>query len=147
MATTFLGLPTVTAGTLIRASDWNSMVNKIDAAIKKIMVVEKLVHTGAAGNLWTGDYDFMKVKIISYSAFESTLGTSYISGTNAYNAVELNFKRGQSAVIHGLYDISLTSGSITVTGRETPGFKNYNSAGETLYDIVIEYYKYEAISV
>lgn len=42
MATAFLGLPTVTAGTLIKASDWNSMVNKIDAAIKKIMVVEKL---------------------------------------------------------------------------------------------------------
>ena len=46
MATAFLGLPTVTAGTLIKASDWNSMVNKIDAAIKKIMVVEHLYKFG-----------------------------------------------------------------------------------------------------
>ena len=46
MATAFLGLPTVTTGTLIKASDWNSMVNKIDAAIKKIMVVEHLHEFG-----------------------------------------------------------------------------------------------------
>ena len=149
MATAFLGLPTVTAGTLIKASDWNSMVNKIDAAIKKIMVVEKLVDTVILGTTTgtvscTSNYDFVQI------SFEHVYNNNTGSSMDAPR-VERKFKyirksTGNWTIETGYYYVHSTG-----TGSVTIAFTN-NTVRATVsvgqgHPIIVEFYKYETVSV
>lgn len=150
MATAFLGLPTVTAGTLIKASDWNSMVNKIDAAIKKIMVVEKLVDTVILGTNsgaknCTSNYDFIQV------SFE------HIRNNNTNTArdmpiLERKFKYIRKSTSDWSFSTDYFEGGTSSSSRVTLAFTNntVSNSSPSPYDvcpIIVEFYKYETVSV
>ena len=149
MATAFLGLPTMTAGTLIKASDWNSMVNKIDAAIKKIMVVEKLVDTVILGVSTgsvscTSNYDFVQV------SFEHVYFNNSGGSTDSPR-VERKFKYIRKSTGNWTIDTGGYYTNSSGTGQTILAFTN-NTVKATVtigqgHPIIVEFYKYETVSV
>lgn len=148
MATAFLGLPTVTAGTLIKASDWNSMVNKIDAAIKKIMVVEKLVDTVILGTNsgtknCTSNYDFIQV------SFEH-LRNNNSSTDRDLPILERKFKcirKSTSDWYFSTDEFVSGTGSAKITLAFTNNTVRNSLSPYEAFPIIVEFYKYETVSV
>lgn len=149
MATAFLGLPTVTAGTLIKASDWNSMVNKIDAAIKKIMVVEKLVDTVILGTdsgteNCTSNYDFVQV------SFEHKRNNNSNTARDM-PILERKFKCIRKSTSEWFISTGSFEGDSTSSVKVTLAFTNNTvrstSTSTEACPIIIEFYKYQTVSV